>query len=64
MSMPFSPADTLVGIGLTAAMRQRLTARPAGDGESPMRVIEIRRDAVCLHDGRQVVQATLPPALA
>jgi len=59
-----SPTDALIGIGLTAAMLQRLTARPAHDGESPMRVIETRRDAVCLHDGRREVLAALPPALA
>ena len=45
-------------------MLQRLIARPAYEGESPMRVIELRRDAVCLHDGRHEVLATLPPALA
>jgi ribosome biogenesis GTPase len=59
-----SPTDALIGIGLTAAMLQQLIARPAYDGESPMRVIEIRRDAVCLHDGHREVLATLPPALA
>ena len=59
-----SPTEALISIGLTAAMLQRLIARPAYDGESPMRVIELRRDAVCLHDGRQEVLATLPPALA
>jgi ribosome biogenesis GTPase len=60
----FSPTDALIGIGLTAAMLQQLIARPAYHGESPMRVIEIRRDAVCLHDGQREVLATLPPALA
>ncbi len=60
----FSTSDALIGIGLTAAMSQRLIARPAYDGESPMRVIELRRDAVCLHDGRHEVLATLPPTLA
>jgi len=60
----FSPTDALIGIGLTAAMLQQLLARPAYDGESPMRVIEIRRDSVCLHDGQCEVLAALPPALA
>jgi ribosome biogenesis GTPase / thiamine phosphate phosphatase len=60
----FLPTDALIGIGLTAAMLQRLTTRPAYDGESPMRVIEQRRDAVCLHDGQRAVLASLPPALA
>ena len=59
----FSPTDPLIGIGLTAAMLQQLIARPAYDGESPMRVIEMRRDAVCLHDGQHEVLAALPPAL-
>jgi len=56
--------NTLIGIGLTAIMWQRLNARPACEGELPMRVTELRRDAVCLHDGRQELQATLPPALS
>lgn len=60
----FSPTDALIGIGLTAAMLQQLIARPAHDGESPMRVIEMRRDVVCLHDGQHEILATLPPALA
>ncbi|MFI4928925.1 MAG: ribosome small subunit-dependent GTPase A [Burkholderiales bacterium] len=60
----FSPSDALIGIGLTAAMLQQLNARPACDGESPMRVVELRRDAVCLHDGQHEVLAVLPPALA
>lgn len=58
-----SPTDSLIGIGLTAAMLQQLIARPAYDGETPMRVIEIRRDAVCLHDGLHERLAVLPPAL-
>ncbi|HEU5296047.1 MAG TPA: ribosome small subunit-dependent GTPase A [Burkholderiaceae bacterium] len=59
----FSPTDSLIGIGLTAAMLQRLVARPAYDGESPMRVTELRRDVVCLHDGQREVRAVLPPTL-
>jgi ribosome biogenesis GTPase len=60
----FSSTDALISIGLTAAMLQRLIARPAYSGESPMRVIEMRRDAACLHDGQHEVRAALPPALA
>ena len=59
-----SPRDALIGIGLTAAMLRQLIARPAYDGETPMRVIEMRRNVVCLHDGRHEVLATLPPVLA
>src|SRR5215510_5113384 len=59
-----SPTDSLISIGLTAEMLQRLIARPAYSGESPMRVIEMRRDAACLHDGQHEVVAVLPPALA
>jgi ribosome biogenesis GTPase len=44
-------------------MLQQLIARPAYDGECPMRVIEIRRDAVLVHDGRHERVATLPPTL-
>src|SRR5262245_40703092 len=60
----FSPTEALISIGLTAAMLQRLIERTAYCGESPMRVIEMRRDAVCLHDGHHEVLAMLPPALA
>ena len=59
----FSPTDSLIGIGLTAAMLQQLIARPAYDGESPMRVIEMPRDAVCLHDGQHEVLAAPAAAL-
>jgi len=59
-----SPADSLIGIGLTAAMLQRLIARPACAGETPMRVIEIRRDAICVHDGLHERLAVVPPAIA
>ena len=61
---PTSPTDALIGIGLTAAMFQRLIARPAYDGEAPMRVTEIRRDSVCLHDGQRECLALLPSSLA
>jgi ribosome biogenesis GTPase / thiamine phosphate phosphatase len=59
-----SPADSLIGIGLTAAMFQQLIARPAYAGESPMRVIEIRRDVVCVHDGARERLAVVPPTIA
>jgi len=59
----FSPTEPLIGIGLTAAMLQQLIARPAYDGESPMRVIEMRRDAVLVHDGQHQRVAALPPML-
>lgn len=64
MSSSNACPDALIGIGLTAAMRQRLNARPAGDGETPMRVVEVRRDAACLHDGTREVVAMVPPMLA
>lgn len=57
------PTDSLIGIGLTAAMLQRLLARPACEGETPMRVVEIRRDAVSVHDGSREHMAVLPPTL-
>ena len=63
MSNSFS-ADSLIGIGLTAAMWQQLIARPAYAGETPMRVIEIRRDALCVHDGAHERLAVVPPAIA
>jgi ribosome biogenesis GTPase len=59
-----SPADSLIGIGLTAAMYQQLINRPAYAGETPMRVIEIRRDAVCVHDGTHERMAIVPPTIA
>ncbi len=58
-----SPTDALIGLGLTAPMLQRLMARELYDGESPMRVIEVRRDQVSLHDGLREVQARVPPSL-
>jgi ribosome biogenesis GTPase / thiamine phosphate phosphatase len=58
-----SIADSLIGIGLTAAMYQQLIDRPAHAGETPMRVIEIRRDAVCVHDGVHERIAIVPPAI-
>ena len=59
-----SPSDSLIGIGLTAAMFQQLINRPAIAGETPMRVIEIQRDAVCVHDGARECLAIVPPAIA
>ncbi len=56
--------DALIGIGLTASMLQRLTAREAYAGETPVRVIEIRRDALCVHDGVHERLASVPSALA
>ena len=58
-----SPPDALIGIGLTAPMFQKLISRPTYDGESPMRVVEVQRDCVVLHDGAREVPARLPPAL-
>jgi ribosome biogenesis GTPase len=45
-------------------MLQQLIARSAYDGETPMRVIEIHRDAVCVHDGVHERHAIVPPAFA
>ena len=59
-----SSADSLIGIGLTAAMFQQLIARPAYAGETPMRVIEIQRDVVCVHDGVHERFAAVPPTIA
>jgi ribosome biogenesis GTPase len=44
-------------------MFQQLIARPAHTGESPMRVIEVRRDAVCVHDGLHERLAIVPPTI-
>ncbi len=58
-----SPTDALIGLGLTAPMFQQLLTRERYAGESPMRVVEVRRDLVCLHDGVREVQARVPPSL-
>ena len=58
-----SPTDALIGLGLTAPMLQQLLTRERYAGESPMRVVEVRRDLVCLHDGVREVQARVPPSL-
>lgn len=59
-----APTDALIGLGLTAPMLQQLMNRDLYAGESPMRVIEVRRDLVCLHDGAREVLARVPPALS
>ncbi|MFO1220295.1 MAG: ribosome small subunit-dependent GTPase A [Burkholderiaceae bacterium] len=59
-----SPTDALIGLGLTAPMLQQLMNRERFAGESPMRVVEVQRDAVCLHDGVREVLARVPPQLA
>ena len=58
-----SPTDALIGLGLTAPMLQQLLTRERYAGESPMRVVEVRRDLVCLHDGVREVLARVPPSL-
>jgi ribosome biogenesis GTPase / thiamine phosphate phosphatase len=63
MTLISSRTYALVGIGLTAAMLQRLMARSPQDGATPMRVIQVRRDNVCLHDGERECTALLPPSL-
>lgn len=58
-----APTDALIGLGLTAPMLQQLMNRDRHEGESPMRVIEVRRDLLCLHDGVHEVLARVPPNL-
>ncbi|MBL8317526.1 MAG: ribosome small subunit-dependent GTPase A [Burkholderiaceae bacterium] len=58
-----SPTDSLIGLGLTVPMLQQLTQRERYAGEAVMRVTEVQRDAVCLHDGVREVLARVPPAL-
>jgi ribosome biogenesis GTPase len=58
-----SPTDALIGLGLTVPMLQRFIQRQRYAGEAAMRVIEVQRDAVCLHDGVREVLARVPPAL-
>ena len=61
---PLSPTDALIGLGLTAPMLERLMNRPLYGGESAMRVTEVQRDMVRLHDGLREVPARVPPTLA
>lgn len=59
-----NPTDALIAIGLTPALLQRLQQRPRREFELPMRVTEVQRDGVRLHDGLRERAAQVPPALA
>jgi ribosome biogenesis GTPase len=62
-STPIALTEALIGIGLTGAMLQQLVHRPIAQGEVPMRVTEVRRDGVCVHDGTRERVAIVPPAI-
>ena len=51
----------LQSIGLTPQLLQSIP--PLTDGDTPMRVVEVQRDSVLLHDGERVQRARLLPAL-
>src|SRR5512138_1899148 len=63
MSPPIALTEALIRIGLTGAMLQQLIHRPIAHGEVPMRVTEVRRDGVCVHDGWRERVAVVPPAI-
>jgi len=60
---PIALTEALIRIGLTAAMLQQLIHRPIAPGEVPMRITEVRRDGVCVHDGWRERVAVVPPAI-
>src|SRR5262245_6100588 len=60
---PIALTEALIRIGLTGAMLQQLTRRPITSGEAAMRVTEVRRDGVCVHDGWRERIAAVPPAI-
>jgi ribosome biogenesis GTPase / thiamine phosphate phosphatase len=62
-SSPIALTEALIRIGLTAAMLQQLMHRPIAHGELPMRITEVRRDGVCVHDGCRERVAVVPPAI-
>jgi ribosome biogenesis GTPase len=51
----------LQSIGLTPSLLQSIP--PLADGDTPMRVVEVQRDSVLLHDGGATWRARLLPAL-
>lgn len=51
----------LQSIGLTPPLLQSIP--PLADGDTPMRVVEVQRDSVLLHDGGGTWRARLLPAL-
>lgn len=51
----------LQSIGLTPPLLQSIP--PLVDGDTPMRVVEVQRDSVLLHDGQGVQRARVLPAL-
>jgi ribosome biogenesis GTPase len=51
----------LQSIGLTPHLLQSIP--PLADGDTPMRVVEVQRDSVLLHDGTATWRARLLPAL-
>ena len=56
--------QTLVGIGLGPAMRQQLACGIADPAARPMRLVEVQREHLLLHDGNSVHRAHCVPALA
>jgi len=59
----FSDLEALRRIGLTQPLIPALLALPHRDHTAPMRVVEIQRDRVVLHDGRVAHSARARPAL-
>jgi ribosome biogenesis GTPase / thiamine phosphate phosphatase len=51
----------LQSIGLTPSLLQSIP--PLADGDTPMRVVEVQRDSVLLHDGGTTRRARVLPAL-
>jgi ribosome biogenesis GTPase len=61
--MQDSGFETLRGIGLTPAMAQQLARLQADAGGRPVRVVEVHRETLRLHDGTQELVARVWPKL-
>jgi ribosome biogenesis GTPase / thiamine phosphate phosphatase len=55
--------EALRSIGLSQAMVARMVSLAAEPGDRPMRITEVQRDHVLLHDGRAAVPAHVWPTL-
>lgn len=55
--------EALRSIGLSQALVARMVSLAAQPGDRPMRITEVQRDHVLLHDGREAVAAHLWPTL-
>jgi len=56
--------EALLGLGLGAAIRAQLACGVADPGARPMRLVEVQREHLLLHDGHTTHRARCSTALA